>query len=76
MENRQRRTLDTFGYAIMDLPNLKTIPHMDFVTQDGRILRGLPADAYHLKRYLARGFKPVKVGNEQEILEGDNNGIS
>ena len=53
----RKQTLSTFGYAIEEL-NLKSIPKMDFVTPDGRILRGLPADPYHLQRYLSRGLKP------------------
>jgi hypothetical protein len=66
-----RDQLETIGYAIKGLPNLKSVPRMDFITPSGNILHGLPADAYHMQRYLSRGFKPIKVGTEKEISKGD-----
>ena len=59
MDRNQQRTLETFGFAIEELPNLKTTPHMDFVNREGQIIHGLPADSYHMNRYLSRGLKPI-----------------
>ena len=66
--DRKQQTLATFGYAFEELPNLKTVPYIDYVTADGRILKGLPADAYHLARYLSRGLKPITANSKPQGL--------
>jgi len=68
MDKAQQGVMALYGYAIAELPNLRTIPRMDFRHPDGRILSNLPADAYHLTRYLARGFKPIYP--DSELQEG------
>lgn len=62
MDEKQIDTLKFFGYQITELPG-KPIPHMDMWTPDGRKMIHLPADPYHLRRYLNRGFllEPPKV---------------
>ena len=52
------QTLKTFGYSFEELPNLKKIPKMTYVNKEGKEFPNLPADAYHLKRYLSRGLRP------------------
>jgi hypothetical protein len=56
MDKEQVKTLNTFGYSITELPNLKKVPTMTFYNKEGEPLPNLPADPYHLKRFLARGF--------------------
>jgi hypothetical protein len=77
MDRRQQRTLESFGYAIEmnewktkdgRTVSLKTTPKADYITADGRILRGLPADSYHLQRYLSRGFKLVGTKKSEPLL--------
>lgn len=58
MDRNQLKTLELFGYAFEELPNLKTMPMMDYIFPDGTIHTGR-ADAYHMKRYLSRGLKLV-----------------
>ena len=64
MDTNQRRTLDLFGYTFED--TTKPTPHMDFMTKEGVILKGLPCDSYHLRRYLSKGFKPIKNKEESK----------
>lgn len=59
MDKKQQETLKTFGFSIEEVPNLRTSPRMAFETRDGTVLENLHADPYHLKRYLARGLKPI-----------------
>jgi hypothetical protein len=54
MVNQQAN--EALGYRMETLPNLKTTPRMTFYNKDGVPLANLPADSYHMKRYLARGF--------------------
>ncbi len=56
MDKSQQQVMETFGYRIETLPNLKTVPRMTFYNKEGIPLANLPADAYHMKRYLSRGF--------------------
>lgn len=37
---------------------VKDVPRMTFIHPDGHEMPNLPADAYHLQRYLKRGFRP------------------
>lgn len=55
MDDKQIKTLKVMGYMMQELPG-KTIPHMTYYKNDGTALPNLPADPYHLKRYLSRGF--------------------
>ena len=64
MDRNQQRTMESFGFAMVELPDLKTVPRMTYITPDGRELPNLPADAYHLARYLSRGFKPKLANSE------------
>ncbi len=65
MDKGQLNTLKLFGYAVEELPG-KTIPKMTYYkSENGQevILPNLPADPYHMSRYLKRGFtlEPSKV---------------
>ena len=67
MDRNQQKTMESFGFAIVDMPDLKTVPRMTYITPDGRELPNLPADAYHLNRYLSRGFKPKLANPSGEV---------
>ena len=54
----KKQGVNTLGYSVEELPNLKTVKRMDFISENGDILPNLPVDAYHLPRWQARGFRP------------------
>ncbi len=62
MDKTQLRVANSFGYGIEEIP-LKTCPKLTYYKNDGTPLPNLPADPYHMKRYLERGFsiEPPKV---------------
>jgi hypothetical protein len=72
-ENQQ--VMETLGYRIEKLPNMKTTPRATFYNKDGIEMVNLPADAYHMARYLARGFtltppvKPQEVQTPVEVVQ-------
>ena len=59
------------GYGIEELPNMKTVPRMNFINKEGRVMEGLPADPFHLQKYLARGFRPVAGKKTADVLTCD-----
>jgi len=65
MDKGQKTTMGLFGYMVEELPG-KTIPKMTYYKLENGIqvvLPNLPADPYHMSRYLKRGFtlEPQKV---------------
>ena len=65
MDRKQQKTLELFGYAFEELPNLKTMPMGDYIFPDGTIHRG-HTDSYHLARYLSRGLKLVTANSKPQ----------
>lgn len=65
MDKSQLKTLAMFGYAVAELPG-KPIPRMTFYKADGTPLENLLADAYHMKRYLERGFTIAPPEKKEE----------
>ncbi len=69
MNKEQQATLKKLGieqptWMVVDNNKygLKTVPRVTMYTKDGREMPNLPADSYHLPRYLKRGFlleKPI-----------------
>ena len=58
MDKSQLNVMRVFGYAIEELPS-RTIPKTTYYkVENGSVvtLHGLPADPYHMQRYLKRGF--------------------
>ena len=73
--NREQQ-VKLFGYALEELPNLKTTRKMDFLNREGKLLPNLPIDPYHLERWRKMGFTPVvekvaTVNAEQDSLVCD-----
>ncbi len=65
MDRSQLTTLKLFGFVVEELPG-KRIPKMTYYkSENGQEIRlpNLPADSYHMSRYLKRGFRlePMKV---------------
>ena len=56
MDKEQRKTMALFGYSVEELPNMKTTPKTDYYNPKGVLLKNLPADPYHMNKYLGRGF--------------------
>lgn len=56
MDKKQIATMSAFGYSIEELKGLKVTPRMTFYNREGNPIEGLPADSYHMARYLKRGF--------------------
>ena len=72
MGESQQQVMEAFGYRIETLPNMKTVPRMTFYNKEGVKLDNLPADAYHMRRYLARGFTitpPEQPQSEVSVVE-------
>lgn len=69
MDKTQIATINRFGFSITELPG-KSIPKMTLWKEDGTEMPGLPADPYHLERYLKRGFlmKPPLQENQEEVI--------
>jgi len=67
MDKEQRKTLATRGYLVEDMVGLRTVPKLTYYKPNGEALPNLPADPYHMKRYLDRGLtlrlpvNPVKT---------------
>lgn len=59
MDKAQAAVLDNLGYTIQAVPGLRRQPRMDFRHPDGHVMVNLPADPYHLERFLRRGFIPM-----------------
>ncbi len=58
MDKQQIQTMRLFGYSIEELPG-RTVPKATYYkVENGQIvsLPNLPADPYHMSRYLRRGF--------------------
>jgi len=68
MDKEQVKIVSRFGYSITELPNTKRVPRMTYYTKNGEARTNLPADPYHLKFFLARGFtlKPPENSNKGE----------
>jgi len=56
VDKQQIKVANAFGYSIEELKGLKTVPKMTYYNREGVRMEGLPSDAYHMTRYLKRGF--------------------
>ena len=79
MDKGQIRTMQLFGYSVEEIPG-RTIPKVTYYKEEnGQIveLANLPADPYHMQRYLKRGFvlkrppqpEPQKVSSDELVSE-------
>lgn len=60
MDKKQAQTMKAFGYTMEDIG--KTCPKTTYYNQQGEALPNLPADPYHMERYLKRGFTLTPPG--------------
>ena len=70
MDRGQLNTIKLFGYSVEELPG-KTLPKMTYYkSENGQevALPNLPADPYHMSRYLKRGFT-LKPSSELPLTE-------
>ena len=81
MDKEQVRTMKLFGYSVEELPG-RTLPKTTyFKVENGQMveLPNLPADPYHMARYLKRGFtlEPPKVSEPPltEPQKGESSGF-
>ncbi len=71
MNNNQARIAQAFGYKVEEVPGLRQLPKATYYNKAGEALANLPADPYHMRRYLARGLRlsldaPVPVAKAEE----------
>jgi len=79
MDKGQLTTLKLFGFTVEELPG-KKIPKMTYYkSENGQevILPNLPADPYHMAKYLKRGFRlePTKEPPLTEPQKGESDGF-
>ena len=69
MDSRQERSLKTFGFSLEEIENVKKVPKVTLYNKQGEALHNLPADLYHMERYLKRGFtiKPPLTEPQVEV---------
>ncbi len=61
MDKKQRQTFEQLGYGLEELgikDGIQTTPKITLY-KDGEAHPNMPADSYHLNRYLKRGFTPT-----------------
>ena len=80
MDKQQLRTMGLFGYTVEELPG-RTIPKATYYkVANGEVIEllGLPADTYHMSRYLKRGFtlKPPVVEPPPTLPESKPDGFA
>jgi len=72
MDKTQERKLELLGFSVETIKGMKTIPRVTMYTPDGRKMDNLPADPYHLPRYMKRGFtvNPPSTKPQMESPDG------
>lgn len=70
MNKVQTRLMSNFGFAVEEV-RTKAAPRISLMNKDGVVMTNLPADEHNLRRYLARGFKPISEMTKMEPPQAD-----